>query len=89
MSKKTATKTAKTEVVVTKVKDLEAKHGLDGKTIRVIIRGLGYRAPKTDLKPGEIGPTALYVWSSDNEKQVKALASIEAAIKAYKENDAE
>lgn len=85
MAKKTAQKA--TETVITTVKDLEAKHGLPGKTIRVIIRGLGFRAPKTNLAPGEIGPTAKYEWHSDNPKHVKALSAIETAIENFKENE--
>lgn len=86
MAKKTATKT-KTELVVTTVKDLEAKHGLPGKTIRVIIRGLGLRAPKVNRPEGTMGPEKKYEWFSDNEKHIKQLAAIETAIAAFKEND--
>lgn len=89
MSKKNAkaAPAKNTEVVVTRIKDLEAKHGLPGKTLRVIIRGLGFRAPATNRPEGTLGPTHLYEWSSDNEKHVKALTAIETAIENYKENE--
>ena len=77
---------AQVEPTITTIKDLELKHGLPGKTLRVIIRGLGFRAPKTNLAPGELGPTAKYVWDSENPKHVKALAAIEAAIAPFKDN---
>lgn len=65
---------------VTTVKTLEEQYGLDGKTLRTIIRSCGLRAPKTDKPDGAMGPTHKYVFRADNDAHVKQLDVIHAAI---------
>lgn len=73
-AKEKTTKKVAAPAVVT-IKDLEKEFGVEGRKIRILIRGLGLKAP--EVKQEGFGPKAKYEWAADS----KELAKIRKAIK--------
>lgn len=62
----------KTEMIV-QVSDLEREFGLQGRTIRQVLRKAGLKAPETGI--GGFGPRARYEWAGGSEElqQVRSI----------------
>lgn len=62
----------RTETVV-RIPDLEKEFGLDGRTIRQVLRKAGLKAPETGVEG--FGPRARYQWTEGSKelKQVRSL----------------
>jgi len=74
---------AKKKKIVT-VSDLAEESGMEGRKIRVVIRGLGMKAPAVEGAEG-FGPRAKYEWaegSKDLTKIRKALKEVAAKAEA-------
>ncbi len=73
---------AKTETVVG-VPDLEKEFGLQGRTIRTVLRRAGLKAPETGIE--SFGPKARYEWT-EGSKELTQVRSILREFAASKGN---
>ena len=76
---------AKTAIVVG-VTDLEKEFGLQGRTIRQVLRKTGLKAPETGVEG--FGPRARYEWSEGSEelKQVRSILQEFVSSRGAKED---
>ena len=63
----------KTAAAMVRVPDLEKEFGLQGRTIRQVLRKAGLKAPETGIEG--FGPSARYEWTEGSEelKQVRSI----------------
>lgn len=60
------------------VNDLAEEYGVEGRKIRIIIRGLGMKAPAVEGQEG-FGPRAKYEWAESSKDLKKIRKAIEEA----------
>ena len=70
------------------IKNLSDEFGLEARKLRIIIRGLGLKAPEVVGAVG-FGPRAKYEWSADSKELAKIRKAIQMALAAKEEEDEE
>ncbi|MHA2067680.1 MAG: hypothetical protein ACXABY_25240 [Candidatus Thorarchaeota archaeon] len=79
MAKKAAKKSKKTtDAKVVTVADLAEEYGIEGRKIRMVIRGLGMSAPKVEGAEG-FGPKSKYEWPESSKDLKKIRKALEEA----------
>lgn len=66
------------------ISDLAEEFGIEGRKVRIVIRGLGIRAPEVKDREG-FGPRAKYAFEEGTDQ----LKKVRAALKEAKENGAD